>query len=205
MFRTLLPKDEKYFSLLTKMAARVIDGGKLFTQIFDDYANHAEYAEKIKMVEVDCDSIAASITQKLNSTFITPIDREDIYLLVTELDDVIDMINGLARRFDIYGVQAPRVEAKEIAGLLLQAIQEIHGAFILMEKDKTVGEHCKTINQIEKQADHLYREAIRKLFVNREDPLEVIRWMAIYDGLEDSVDRCKDVAEALEAVLVKNK
>jgi hypothetical protein len=92
-----------------------------------------------------------------------------------------------------------------MAELLLHAVREIHEAFKLMEERQSVGEHCANINRIEKDADNLYRDAVRALFQGREDPIEVIRWMAIFDSLEDSVDRCKDVAEALEAVLVKNK
>src|ERR1700704_2989715 len=143
--------------MLNQLAAQVKLGGALFVRIFEDYQNHAQYAEQIKGIEVHCDELAAKITQKLNSTFITPIDREDIYLLVTELDDVIDMINDLARRLEIYGVSKPRPDA------------------------------------------------IRRLFREEKDPIEVIKWMSIYEELENSIDRCKDVAEALEAVVVKNK
>ena len=111
----LIPKEEKYFGMLDELAAQVKQGGEIFVRIFEDYDNHAQYAEQIKGIEVSCDEVAAKIIQKLNSSFITPIDREDIYLLVTELDDVIDMINDLARRLDIYSVAKPRPDSAEIA------------------------------------------------------------------------------------------
>ena len=201
----LIPREEKYFGMLNQMAAQVKLGGETFVKIFQDYAHHAEYADKIKGIEVTCDELAAKIIQKLNSSFITPIDREDIYLLVTELDDVIDMTNDLARRLEIYGVTAPRPEAVEIAQLLSSATGEIADVFALLEHQQGVGEHTRTISQLEKRADSLYRDAIRRLFKEEKDPIEVIKWMSIYEALENSIDRCKDVAEALEAVVVKNK
>ncbi|HXG95106.1 MAG TPA: DUF47 family protein [Blastocatellia bacterium] len=201
----LVPREEKYFGMLNQLAAKVKEGGELFVKIFQDYRNHAQYAEQIKGIEVTCDDLAAKITQKLNTTFITPIDREDIYLLVTELDDVIDMINDLARRLEIYSVAIPRPEAAEMASLLGRATEEIAGVFALLEHQQGLGEHTRTISQLEKRADSLYRDAIRRLFIEEKDPIEVIKWMSIYEELENSIDRCKDVAEALEAVVVKNK
>jgi hypothetical protein len=201
----LVPKEEKYFGMLSQLAAQVSRGGELFVKVFGDYQNHARYADQIKEIELACDDLSSKITQKLNSTFITPIDREDIFQLVTELDDVIDMINDLARRLEIYHVSRPRPEAAEIAGLLGRATAEIQGAFNMLEQKQEVGDHCRTIAQIEKRADSLYREAVRRLFVEEKDPIEIIKWMSIFEELENSVDRCKDVAEALEAVVVKNK
>ena len=201
----LLPRDEKYFAMLIQLAARVRQGGELFVKLFDDYEHHPKYAEQIKEIEVSCDELSAKIIQKLNSTFITPIDREDIYLLVTELDDVIDMINDLARRLEIYGVSRPRPDAPEIASLLGKATEEIETAFGMLERHEALGEHTGIISQLEKRADALYSDAIRRLFREEKDPIEVIKWMSIYEELENSIDRCKDVAEALEAVVVKNK
>ncbi len=201
----LIPREEKYFSMLSQLAVQVKQGGEIFVKIFQDYNNHEQYADQIKAIELSCDDVAAKILQKLNSSFITPIDREDIYLLVTELDDVIDMINDLARRFEIYSVTKLREDATEIARLLGGATSEIADVFALMEDQKGIGEHTRTINQLEKRADSLYRDAVRRLFKEERDPIEVIKWMFIYEELENSIDRCKDVAEALEAIMVKNK
>jgi|SRR5436853_6141819 len=201
----LIPREEKYFSMLSQLASQVKQGGEIFAKIFKDYQHLARYAEEIKAVEVSCDELGAKITQKLNSSFITPIDREDIFLLVTELDDVIDMITDLARRLDIYSVSEPRPDAIEIAAVLCRATSELADVFALLKDQQGVGEHLRNINQLEKRGDALYREAIRRLFKEEKDPIEVIKWMSIFEEMENSIDRCKDVAEALEAVVVKNK
>lgn len=201
----LVPKEEKYFSMLNELASNVKAGGELFLRIFEDYGRQSQYAEQIKVIEVTCDDLGAKITQKLNSTFITPFDREDIYLLVTELDDVIDMINALARGMDIYGVTVPRPDAAEMAGVLRSATVELEAAFANLERHEGLGERITAISALEKKADVLYSDAVRRLFREEKDPIEVIKWMAIYEELENSIDRCKDVGEALEAVVVKNK
>ena len=201
----LVPREEKYFAMLSELASKVRAGGEVFASIFKDFSNHAQYAEQIKQIEVESDDIAAKITQKLNSSFITPIDREDIYLLVTELDDVIDMINDLARRLEIYNITSLKPDSIEIANLLSRSTVEVQDVFALMERSQGVGDHCRNINQLEKRADSLYRDAIRRLFREEKDPIELIKWMSLYEELENTIDRCKDVAEALEAVVVKNK
>jgi len=201
----LIPRDDKYFSLLTELASRVKEGGEVFVQLFEDYQNRSSYADKIKSIEVACDELSGRITQKLNSSFITPIDREDIYLLTTELDDVIDMINGLARRMLIYDVTKPRNDAIQVAEVLAKATVEIERAFSMLEQHENFSQRLQAISALEKQADQLYSEAVSRLFKDERDPIEVIKWVSIYESLENSVDRCKDVAEALEAVVVKNK
>lgn len=204
MFR-FIPKEEKYFALLSELAKKVHEGGELFVQLFRDYGNRASYAEKIKAVEVACDDIAAQITQKLNTSFITPIDREDIFLLVKEVDDIIDMINDLARRLDIYNVPTARAGVAEIAEVIGKATHELAQAFAILEKNFGLSESIKRVNELEKQADNLYHDGIRALFQEEKDPIALIKWMAIYEALENCADRCKDVAEALEGVVVKNK
>ena len=204
MFR-FIPKEEKYFSLLSGLATKVHEGGELFVQLFLDYDNRARYADKIKAVEVSCDEIAAQITQKLNTSFITPIDREDIYMLVKELDDVIDLINDLARRLDMYDVPSPRAGISDIAAVISQATGELAKSFSILEKDFGYGGHIKKVNELEKQADNLYHDGIRSLFRDEKDPITLIKWKSIYEELENCADRCKDVAESLEGVVVKNK
>ena len=200
-----VPKEEKYFSMLSEMASQVRESAELFVKVFQEYENHARHAEHIKSIEVSCDELSARMIQKLNSTFITPIDREDIYLLVTEVDDVIDMINDMARRLEIYGVTKPRPDAVEIAQVLGEATKEVEAAFANLEQHKSVAEQIAKISNVEKQGDTLYRDAVRRLFKEEKDAIEVIKWMSIYEGLENSIDRCKDVAEALEAIVVKNR
>ncbi len=204
MFR-FIPREDKYFTMLEAMASKVNEGGSLFVQMFKDYQNRAKYAEQIKGVEVACDKIAAEITQKLNTSFITPLDREDIFLLVRELDDVIDMINDVATNFDIYDIADIKPDIPSIAGLVEQATGEVQAAVGLLENSAGMMSHLNAIYTLEKQGDSLYHDAMRRLFREEKDALSVVKWKAIYEELENSLDRCKDVAEALEGVVVKNK
>jgi uncharacterized protein len=200
-----IPKEEKYFEMLSEMAASVAKGGAVFELMLEDYKNRAAHSEQIKKIEVDCDNLGERIIRKLNTSFITPIDREDIYLLVTELDDVIDMINSLAREMDMYGVTTLRSDSVEIARLLRGATTELADAFKLLEANEGLGERGYRIKQIEKRADAMFHGAVKRLFKEERDPIEVIKWKAIYEELENCVDRCNDVAEVLAAVVVKNK
>ena len=204
MFR-LIPKEEKYFTMLESLAAKVKEGGSLFVQMFEDYQNRAKYVEQIKHIEVTCDNISADITKKLNSSFITPLDREDIFLLVKELDDVIDMINDVAANFDIYDINDIKPDVHAIADLIKQATVEVNEAVALLEHSAGMSKHLQAIYTLEKQGDSLYHDAMRRLFRDEKDALSVVKWKAIYEELENSLDRCKDLAEALEAVVVKNK
>ncbi len=201
----LIPKDEKYFTLLHDMAIKVKEGSGIFVKLFQDYGNRVQYAEQIKTVEVACDEIAADITKKLNSSFITPLDREDIFLLVKELDDVIDLINALARRFEVYDITASKPDVAEMADILNKATGEVAEAFRLLEKHEGMGRHLLNIKELEQRADVLYSDGLRRLFKEEKDPIAVIKWMSIYEEMEACIDRCKDVADELEAVVVKNK
>lgn len=204
MFR-FIPKEEKYFTMLDAMAAKVKEGGNLFVQMFEDYQNRPKYVEQIKKVEVECDKIAADITQKLNSSFITPLDREDIFLLVRELDDVIDMINDVTANFDIYDINELKPDVRIIADLIKQATNEVHEAVAMLEHSAGMPKHLQAIYTLEKQGDSLYHDAMRRLFRDEKDALSVVKWKALYEELENSLDRCKDLAEALEGIVVKNK
>lgn len=205
MLSRFLPKSEPYFSRLAEMAARVQAGGELFEKLFHDFKNRHDYADRIKAVEVECDRLGDAILEKLNTTFITPIDREDIHALVQELDDVIDLINGLARRLDMYGVKKIHPQAAKLACILTRCTVEMAGAFSHLEKKQDVSGQVRTIDRLEKEADQLYQEAIRELFQKEKNPIEVVRWSAIFDALEDAVDRCKTLGGTLTAVVVKNK
>jgi predicted phosphate transport protein (TIGR00153 family) len=202
---SLLPKEEKYFVWLHEMAAKVNDGGNLFVKIFQDYGNREKYSEQIKSIELACDELANTVTQKLNTSFITPLDREDIFLLVKELDDVIDLINELARNMYIYDIPAPNSTVIEFADLLSKSTSEIAEAFALLEKHEVMSKHLKAVYDLEKQGDKLYDNAIHALFKEEKDPIALIKWKTIYEKFENTLDRCKDVAEALETVVVKNK
>jgi len=199
-----IPREEKYFALLSGLIGKVRSGAALFVDLLADYDHRVGYAEKIKAVEEECDVLAANIVGKLNTSFITPIDREDIYLLTTRSDDIIDEINGLARRLEIVHAIPLRPDVPEIAGILADSLVEVESAFDQMKAHNGVTEHSQRVRRLEKRADVLYAEALHRLFTGEPNAIEVVKWVSIYEQLEDAIDRCKHLAESLESVVVKH-
>jgi hypothetical protein len=199
-----IPREEKYFSLLSDLIGKIRSGAALFVDLLADYGHREGYAEQIKGVEEECDVLAAFIVGKLNTSFITPIDREDIYLLTTRADDIIDEINGLARRLGIVHAVPLRPDVPEIAGLLAGSLVQLEGAFGQLQGRGGVGEHSKEVRRLEKRADVLYADALHRLFTEEPNAIEVVKWVSIYEQLEDAIDRCKHLAESLEGVVVKH-
>jgi predicted phosphate transport protein (TIGR00153 family) len=200
----LIPRDEKYFALMGDLIGKVHSGAVLFVRLLDDYDHRAGYREQIKAIEEECDDLAADIVAKLNTSFITPLDREDIYLLTTRCDDIIDEVNGLARRLEISNAVPLRPDIPEIAGLLSDSLAEVEAAFGQLQGRNGVTEHAKRVRRLEKRGDVLYAEALHRLFTEETSPIEVIKWVSIYEQLEDSLDRCKHLAEVLESIVVKH-
>lgn len=199
-----IPREEKYFTLLSGFIGKVRSGAALFVDLLADYENRVGFAEQIKAVEEECDVLAANIVGKLNTSFITPIDREDIYLLTTRADDIIDEINGLARRLEIVHAVPLRSDVSEIAGILADALVEVEAAFEQMKAHNGVTEHSQRVRRLEKRADVLYADALHRLFTEEPNAIEVVKWVSIYEQLEDAIDRCKHLAESLESVVVKH-
>ena len=200
----LIPRDEKYFAMLNQLVGQIRKGTDLFVRLFDDIGKNATYAEEIKKVEVECDRISASIVERLNSTFITPIDREDIYLLATELDDIMDMVNDMARLTVLYGVTKSTPHAVQLARTLMDSVVELEKTLALLESRKGVRDHIERIKALEEEGDRASQSAIQSLFANEKDPIEVIKWVKIYEEMEAGIDRCKDVAKVVESIVMKN-
>lgn len=186
------------------LIGKVHAGAVIFVKLLADYDHRAEYGEQIKAIEEECDDLAADIVGKLNTSFITPLDREDIYLLTTRCDDIIDEVNGLARRLEISNAVPLRPDIPEIAGLLSDSLAEVESAFGQLKGHNGVTEHAKRVRRLEKRGDVLYAEALHRLFTEEPSPIEVIKWVSIYEQLEDSLDRCKHLAEVLESIVVKH-
>jgi uncharacterized protein Yka (UPF0111/DUF47 family) len=200
----LIPREEKYFTLLADLIGKVHAGAAAFVQLLDDYEQRAVYGEQIKAIEEECDNLVAYIVAKLNTSFITPLDREDIYLLTTRCDDIIDEVNGLARRLEISNAVPLRPDVPEIAGLLAGSLAEVEAAFGQLKGRNGVTEHAQRVRRLERRGDVLYAEALRRLFTEEPNAIEVIKWVSIYEQLEDSIDRCKHLAELLESIVVKH-
>ncbi len=199
-----IPREEKYFALLTGLIGRISSGAALFVDLLADYDGRAAYAEQIKAIERECDHLAAGIVGKLNTSFITPIDREDIYTLTTRADDIIDAVNGLARRLEIVHAVPLRPDVPEIAKVLADALVEVEAAFGELEARNGVTEHGRKVRLLEKRGDVLYAEALHRLFTEESNAIEVIKWVSIYEQLEDAIDRCKHLAQSLEGIVVKH-
>jgi len=199
-----VPREERFYALLVGLIDRISSGAAIFVDLLADYEARAGYAAKIKAVEEECDHLAAEILAKLNTSFITPIDREDIYLLTTRADDIIDAVNGLARRMEIVNAVPLRSDVPEIAGLLAAALVEIADAFGQLEARNQVTEHAQKVRVLEKRADVLYAEALHRLFTEESNAIEVIKWASIYEQLEDAIDRSKHLAQSLEGIVVKH-
>lgn len=201
---SLIPRDEKYFDQLNEMVARIHRGAEVLMRLFEDVPNKAVYHKEIKDIEHECDQLSAAILDKLNSSFITPIDREDIYLLATELDDVMDRINDIGLLTVLYGINRCTPAAREMARILRDVALELEPAVTALHSRKGVREHIERIKLLEEEGDRAWQQAVQRLFTDELDAIELIRWKGIYEALEAGIDQCKHVAKTLEAVLVKN-
>jgi len=201
----LIPKDEKFFAMFKEMTTTIIEGAQLLKELMDDFENPALSQKMIKDVEHKADQLTHDIIKKLNKSFVTPLDREDIYALSAALDDILDLIDASAQRVVMYNVEAPTPAAKELAFLILKSCQSIDKAVgLLGGKLEPIAEYCMEVNSLENEADRVCREAISRLFDEEKDPIQLIKWKEIYETLERATDKCEDAANILESVVVKN-
>ena len=204
MFR-LIPREEKFFEFFTKAANNILDGAKVLVQMMDEQDGDLEKGwKRLEEFEHEGDKITHQIIRKLNRTFITPIDREDIHSLTVGLDDVMDLIEAVAARMSLYKIKQPTEEARKLAQVILKSAEEIVKAVSNLERLDDVMEHCIEINRLENVADDISREAIAGLFDKGHDPIDVIKWKEIYETMETATDRCEDVANIVESVALKN-
>jgi len=188
MFR-IIPRDEAFFAMFEQAAQNAMDGAEVLKDLLDTFENVKEKARRIEEIEHKGDTLTHEIIKKLNTTFITPIDREDILALTSSIDDVIDLIHG----------------AKALGFLILKATRELHrGISHLSTKMEGVYEHCVEVNSLENEADRVSRDAIAQLFDQEKDPIYILKWKEIYETLETATDRCEDAANVLEGVALKN-
>ncbi|MDO9309479.1 MAG: DUF47 family protein [Deltaproteobacteria bacterium] len=202
----LIPKEEKFFKLFKDMTENIIDGAKLLKDMLDNFDNPNESQRKIKDVEHKGDSITHDIIQMLNKTFVTPLDREDIYALASKLDDILDLIDASSQRVIMYNVDSIPPEAKSLGFIILQCCYAVDKAVAMLGKktNEQIFAACVEINALENEADRVSREAISRLFDEEKDPIQLIKWKEIYETLERATDKCEDAANILESVVVKN-
>ena len=204
MFR-ILPRDQAFFAMFEKAAQNAFEGAEALKELLDTFEDVKEKARLIEEIEHKGDAITHEIVRKLNTTFITPIDREDILTLTSSIDDIIDLIHGAANRINLYKVTESTPHAKELGFLIVKSTRELHrGVKHLSTKMGEVFEHCVEVNSLENEADRVCRDAIAKLFADEKDPIHILKWKEIYETLETATDRCEDAANVLEGIALKN-
>src|SRR5712691_8853652 len=161
-------------------------------------------ADEIKEVEHKCDFLTHAVIQRLNRTFVTPIDREDIHELARSLDDVMDAIDASATLVRLYRLDTVRFGARELAGVITASTDSVRLALGALEQHKGLTTHAVEINRLENEADRIHQQAVSRLFDDERDPIVVMKWKETLDFLEDATDRCEDVANVLEGVMVKH-
>lgn len=200
----LIPREEKFYEDFKMMADQLRHGARLLEQMISTDPPQADKAHEIKEVEHQCDFLTHEIIQRLNKTFVTPIDREDIHELAKTLDDVMDAIDNAAALIPLYRIDTIRGGARELARVILQQTDELRAAVEALENRKGVLERAIEINRLENEADRIHKQALGQLFDEEKDPIMVMKWKEIYDVLEEATDACEDVANLLENVVVKH-
>ncbi len=205
MFR-LLPKEEKYFDLFNQMAVHIKECTLLLKKLFQEPEKHSYYADQIKKIEHACDEITHAIISKLNQTFITPIDREDIHAIASDLDDIVDRIEYASRRVDLFKVGQPTEFALKMSDVLIRLSEQLEIAVQGLAKNdyKGIQDSLIAIHTLENEGDAIHYQAIGHLFSEEKDAINLIKWKEIYEKLERSIDKCEDVANTIEGVMLKN-
>jgi len=202
---SLLPREDKYFDMFTQMAGKIEDAaGILIEMLNSDGSDFSSYTKRIKDVEHSCDQLTHEITTKLNKSFITPFDREDIYHLSVALDDICDYIDAGARAIVMYDIREFNDDARGLAKTIRDISTAIKGAVSRLSNPNGINEYFVEIHRLENVADDIYFRAMGKLFKNATDPIEVIKWKEFLEILENATDRAESVANIIESIVLKH-
>jgi uncharacterized protein Yka (UPF0111/DUF47 family) len=200
----LIPRDQEFFTLFNQLATHLATASTLLKELFENPANLQDKIRAIKEVEHKADELTHDINARIDRSFVTPIDREDIHALSTRLDDVIDLLDGTARRAEIFHIGGVRPPARELSKLLQQAAEHLQRGVAGIRRPKDVQACAIEVKRIEEEGDAVYHAAVGELFQGQPDPLDVIRWKEIYDRLEQAIDSCMGVVHALQSISLKN-
>jgi uncharacterized protein len=200
----LIPREEKFYNDFVALADELKRGARLLESMLAPERPVWDKADEIREVEHKCDFLTHEIIQRLNRTFVTPLDREDIHALARSLDDVMDAIDAAATLVRLYRLESVRFGARELARTITVSTDQVHLALDAMEKHNSLTTHAIEINRLENEADRLHQAAVSRLFDEEHDPIIVMKWKEALDFLEDATDRCEDVANVLEGVMVKH-
>lgn len=200
----LIPRDGKFFDLFAELSGTLISGARLLRSILEKPVDLRLQVEQMQAIEHQGDKATHAIITRLNQTFITPFDREDIHRLASSLDDVLDFMNAAANRLVMYKIDQPPLASAELAALIVLQTEELSKGVSLLEKNGAVLKHCEEVNRLEDVADHVSRRAIANLFENEKDPIQLIKLKELFEVLEMATDKAEDAANVLEGVVLKS-
>ena len=202
---SLLPREDVYFDYFSQMAEKIEEAAGILAEMLDGRAKDlGDFKQRIKDVEHACDTIMHQITTKLNKSFITPFDREDIYMLSVALDDICDYIDAGARAVVMYDIREFNDYSRQLARILVNLGREIQAAVRMLAKPENMNKHFVEIHRLENEADEVYFRAMGDLFKEATDAVSVIKWKEFYDILENATDRCESVANIIESIVLKH-
>jgi len=201
----LIPRDEKFYELFTEQAENVHAAAKKLASLLDDFLEVEKRVTEIKFVEHKGDQLTHDLMLRLNKTFLTPFDREDIYKLGSVLDDVLDLMDGVAGRLITYKITSVPPGARQLSQVILHGSEILLQAIAELRTPDNVLEYCQQLKQLEVEADRIKGECVARLFEDSVDAIEVIKWKEIYEVLESTTDKIDDVANVLETVILKSK
>ena len=203
----LFPKQENFFDYFEELANKIEEGGQLFLAMTETHDYSESKVAKLKEIEHEADGITHRTYEKMHTTFLTPIDREDIYALVNKMDSIMDVIEATAIRIHLYKVKKPYDQIIEQAKILNEAITKVKGivhAMRNMKNSKMILDGCVEINTLENAGDVVLRTIIANLFENEKDAIELIKWKEIFERLEEGIDVCEDVSNIVEGIVLKH-
>jgi uncharacterized protein Yka (UPF0111/DUF47 family) len=200
----LIPRDEGFFVLFNELAKRLKEAARLLNSLVGEPEKLDQYVAAIKTVEHEADVLTHDVRARIDRSFVTPIDREDIHRLASELDDVIDLLDGTARRVAMFHIAESRMPARRLSETIARAADHIQAGVAAIKKPAIVAENSRAIKRLEEEGDAIYQEAVGELFRGKPDALEVMKWKEVYDTLERALDECQGVGNVLESISLKN-
>ncbi len=200
----LIPREERFYDDFVALAEQIRHGAALLEEMLAPERPIWDKAEEIKEVEHECDTLTHLVIQRLHRTFVTPLDREDIFALARSLDDVMDAIDASAAIVHLYQIELVRPDARVLAKIIKASVEQVVKALRALDRKVGVAQPAVEINRLENEADRAHQAAVRRLFAEERDPIAIMKWKEILDFLEEATDRCEDVANVLEGVVVKH-
>lgn len=206
MLERFMPRQVVFFDFFDRMADKTLEGSKAMLELLENCTNVPEKALRIKTIEHEGDLITHQCIEELHKTFITPLDRDSIHRLITRMDDILDLIEAVVERFNLYDMNSTTSEAQQLARVLLVSVEQVGKAVRGLRNMKNAPQiliECVEINRLENEADTLLRVAVGNLFRHEKDPLAVMKWKELYEGIEEATDRCEDVANLVEGIVLE--